>query len=158
MFANVTWILRQRIWLSTAMISWSLFPPVMDENNDPSCQAVSDSSDLHIRPSCISSEITSSTRGGNASQIRTSAGKHGPNSSERLQLGKTEIIKRHRGHQSSMKWSKMQKWQRTIFCPFSVPYRDEISKKSATVARENQRTRREGFIQPSHSEQNRYIE
>ena len=92
MFANVTWILRQRIWLSTAVISLSLFPPVQ------SCQAISDSSDMHIRPSCISSEITSSTRGGNASQIRTSAGKHGANSSARLQLGKTEIIKRHTGH------------------------------------------------------------
>lgn len=62
---------------------------------------------MHIRPSCISSEITSSTRGGNASQIRTSAGKHGANSSARLQLGKTEIIKRHTGHQNSIKWSKI---------------------------------------------------
>jgi hypothetical protein len=110
---------------------------------------------MHIRPSCISSEITSSTRGGNASQIRTSAGKHGANSSARLQLGITEIIKRHTGQQNSTEWSKMQKWQMTIFCHFSVPCRGAVSKKS-TVAIENH-GRREGFIQPSHSEQNRYV-
>jgi hypothetical protein len=75
----------------------------MDENNEPSGQAVSDSSDMHTRPNCISSETTSSTRGGNASQIRTSAGKHGPNSSERLQLGKTEITERHRDHKNVLK-------------------------------------------------------
>jgi hypothetical protein len=68
----------------------------MDDCNEPSCLAVSDASDMHIRPSCISSETTSSTKGGNASQIRTSAGKQGPNSSERLQLGRTEIIKKHK--------------------------------------------------------------
>jgi hypothetical protein len=93
----------------------------MDEHTEPSCRAVSDASDMHMRPSCISNETTSSTRGGNASQIRTSADRHGPNSSERLQLGRTEIIERQK---RSVKCAEMEKDAGMIQKnnKFNIPY------------------------------------